>query len=435
MKTHRVTEKPKAGPAAATALVVASMIGTGVFTSLGFQLYDYQVAPPILMLWIVGGITALCGALCYAELASFLLKSGGEYHYLSEIYHPSFGFMSGLLSAVVGFAAPTALCALALGGYVHASFTAVPAQAVAVAVILLGTAAHSVSSSTSARVQTAATTLKLLLILSFLIAAALLPGKGDIEWWQPVSQTQRAMLEPTFSAALLYVFYAYSGWNAAVYGLEEWDRPEKTVRRALIGGTLIVTLLYVALNAAFLHAAPKAELTGVLEVGHVAAVSLFGTSVAKWISMLLAVGLCASVSAMLWAGPRVLGAMGKDLPALRWFAPTNGVPTHALMFQSLLALALVGVGNFGELLTYTQVGLTLATLLSVFGIFILRRRLPYCLLKSTIPLYPLPPILFLCMTLLVVVVSIIHQPWPAISGVLTAVVCALLWIPFNQRPS
>lgn len=428
-------KKPKAGSAAATALVVASMIGTGVFTSLGFQLLDYQVAPPILMLWIVGGITALCGALCYAELASFLPKSGGEYHYLSEIYHPSFGFMSGLLSAVVGFAAPTALSALAIGRYVHASFPMISCQAVAMIVILLGTAAHSISSSTSAHMQTAATALKLLLILSFLTAAALLPGKGDIAWWQPIGQTQRAMLEPTFAAALLYVFYAYSGWNAAVYGLEEWDRPEKTVRRALVGGTLIVMLLYIALNAAFLHAAPKADLTGMLEVGHVAAVSLFGSSVAKWISLLLAIGLCASVSALLWAGPRVLGTMGREMPALRWFAPSRGVPTRALMFQSLLALALVAVGNFEILLTYTQVGLTLATSLTVFGIFILRRRLPYRLLKSTIPLYPLPPILFLCMTALVVVVSLFRQPWPTLSGLLTAVVCALLWIPFNNRIS
>ncbi len=430
-----MSDKPKAGSAAATALVVASMIGTGVFTSLGFQLLDYQVAPPILMLWIIGGLIALCGALCYAELASLLPKSGGEYHYLSEIYHPAFGFMSGLLSAVVGFTAPTALSALAIGGYVHASFEAIPAPAVAVGVILLGTAAHSFSTSTSARVQTAATALKLLLILSFLIAAALLPGKGDIVWWQPVGLTQRAMLEPTFAGALLYVFYAYSGWNAAVYGLEEWDRPEKTVRRSLIGGTLLVMLLYVALNAAFLHAAPKAELTGVLEVGHVAAVSLFGASVAKWISMLLALGLCASVSALLWAGPRVLGAMGRDLPALRWFAPVHGLPTRALRFQAGLALALVAIGNFDQLLTYTQVGLTLATSMSVFGIFILRRRVPYNLHKSTIPLYPLPPILFLCMTAVVVVVSLLHQPWPAVSGVLTAVVCALLWIPFNKRRS
>jgi APA family basic amino acid/polyamine antiporter len=428
-------EKPKAGSSAATALVVASMIGTGVFTSLGFQLLDYQAAPPILMLWIVGGLTALCGALCYAELASLLPRSGGEYHYLGEIYHPAFGFMSGLLSAMVGFAAPTALSALALGGYVHASFPVIPVQAVAVVVILLGTVAHSVSTSTSARVQTVATALKLLLILSFLIAAALLPGKGDITWWQPVGLTQRAMLEPAFASALLYVFYAYSGWNAAVYGLEEWDRPEKTVRRALIGGTFLVMLLYVALNAAFLHAAPIAELRGVQEVGHAAAVSLFGSPVAKWISMLLAAALCASVSAMLWAGPRVLAAMGRDLPTLRWFAPVAGVPTRALLFQAGFALVLVAVGNFESLLTYTQVGLTLATSLSVFGIFILRRRLPYSLQKSTIPLYPLPPILFLGVTGLVVVVSLIHRPWPAITGVLTAMVCALLWIPFNKRPS
>jgi APA family basic amino acid/polyamine antiporter len=421
-------EKRHAGAASATALVVANMIGTGVFISLGYQLVDFHAAPPILLLWIIGGLIALCGAYSYAELAAALPRSGGEYHFLSALYHPSLGFMAGLLSAVVGFAAPTAVTALALGGYLQRSFPGVPADATAVAVILLGAASHALSARTSARVQVASTALKLTLIGAFLVAALILPGHGDIRW-RPEIADLGEIARPAFASALLFVFYAYSGWNAAVYGLEEWHEPQRTVKRALIGGTLLVLVLYVALNAAFLRAAPAGELRGVPEIADVAARSLFGPAAARWTSALLALGLFSSVSALLWAGPRVLGTMGRDVRALRGFAPENGVPLRALGFQTALALAFVCLGRLDTLVTYTQTGLTLCSALAVAGVFVLRRR------GIGRRLHPLPPLIFLAMTGFVIVQSLVKTDsrGPALAGLATAACCALLWFPLHPK--
>src|SRR5215471_17460806 len=106
----------------ACSIVIANIIGTGIFTSLGFQLTNIQSGFALLMLWVIGGIAALCGALCYGELAAALPRSGGEYHFLSKIYHPALGFMAGFVSATVGFAAPVALAAMAFGQYFNGVF-------------------------------------------------------------------------------------------------------------------------------------------------------------------------------------------------------------------------------------------------------------------------------------------------------------------------
>jgi basic amino acid/polyamine antiporter, APA family len=422
----------RAGSFAATALVVASMVGTGVFTSLGFQLVDLNSAPQILFLWALGGVIALCGALCYAEVAAALPRSGGEYHFLGKLYHPSLGFMAGMLSATAGFAAPTAITALAFGEYLHETIPLLPVKIAAAAVVLAGSAAHAIGTRTSARVQVAATVLKLALIAVFIVAAWWLPGKGDIRWKVDLPADLDAIVQPAFAVALLFVFYAYTGWNAAVYGLEEWQRPEVTVRRALIGGTLVVAVLYVALNASFLHAAPVAELRGKVQVGHVASVSLFGTEAARTTSGFFALGLFASVSALLWAGPRVLGAMGKDLRALRFFAPRHEVPHAALIFQAGLALLLIFTSSFRDLITMTQIGLTLSTSLVVGGCFLLRRHHPELPRPVKVPAYPLPPLIFLAMSGFVIGRSAIADPVPTLTGLAISAIFAVLWFPLQR---
>lgn len=415
------------GTAAATSLVVANMIGTGVFVSLGYQLVDFHSAPPIMMLWLVGGVVALCGALSYVALASQLPRSGGEYHFLGTIYHPSLGFMAGLLSAIVGFGVPTAITALAMGGYLSRAWPAIPPRGAAAVVILLGTMAHGLSARTSGRVQFCSTLLKLTLIGVFLVAAAVLPGKGDIRWHFVPSEDFAQMLKPAFATAIFFVFYAYSGWNAAVYGLEEWREPERTVKRSLVGGTLLVTVLYIGLNAAFLSAAPLAALSGEREIAHVAAAALFGPQTGRLVSGLFAVGLFASVSALLWAGPRVLGAMGRDIRALRFFSSSEGAPVRSLAFQCLFALVLVLAGDFEFLITFTQTGLTLCTFLSVFGLFVLKFRgcpIP----ASTV----VPALIFVAFTGFIIVRLFSADPLPAVSGILTAIACALLWFPLQR---
>ncbi|WP_367870152.1 amino acid permease [Luteolibacter sp. Populi] len=420
-----------AGAFAATALVVASMVGVGVFTSLGFQLIDLDSAPQILFLWTLGGLLALCGAFCYAEVAALLPKSGGEYHFLRTIYHPSLGFMAGMLSAFAGFAAPTAITALAFGEYLHKAWGGISVQHAAALVILLGTAAHAVSTRTSARVQVAATSLKLVLILTFIAAAWLLPGKGDIRWTLDLKTDAAAVIQPAFAVALLYVTYSYTGWNAAVYGLEEWNEPQRTVPRALLWGTVLVAVLYVSLNASFLHAAPVAALRGQEAVGHIASTSLFGAEAARMVSGLFAVGLFASASALLWAGPRVLGAMGRGMRSLSFFAPRRDVPHLALLFQTTVALILVFAAGLRDLMEVTQIGLTLCTSMVVAGCMVLRVRSPELPRPVKVPLYPLPPLLFLTMAGFVIVYSAVKHPTTTLAGAGVAVFFAVIWFPLK----
>jgi APA family basic amino acid/polyamine antiporter len=201
----------------------------------------------------------------------------------------------------------------------------------------------------------------------------------------------------------------------------------------LIGGTLVVTVLYVALNASFLRAAPVEELRGKVEVGHVASVSLFGPEAARAVSGFFALGLFASVSALLWAGPRVLGAMGKDLRALRFFAPRQEVPHAALIFQAGLALLLIFTTDFRELITTTQIGLTLCTSLVVGGCFLLRLRHPGLPRPVKVPLFPLPPLIFLAMSGFVIGRSAIADPGPTLTGLAITAGFALLWFPLQRH--
>jgi APA family basic amino acid/polyamine antiporter len=289
---------------------------------------------------------------------------------------------------------------------------------------------------TSARLQTVATALKLALVLGFILAAFLKTGHGDIRWEIQPKADLEIIGSPAFAVALLFVFYAYSGWNAAVYMLEELQDAKRTVSRALVWGTLLVMGLYVLLNAAFLKAAPVADLAGVTEVGHVAAQALFGEGAARWFSGLLSLGLVATVSALVWAGPRVLEVMGRDFHALRILAAKNrhGIPVAATLILSGLALVFVLMGSFSRLLTYTQFALTLCAFLTVLGVFIVRRRPPVegafrC------PLDPLPPLVFLAMTGFVMVRSLVAEPGPTLAGMATVLLAWLCYFPLRQARS
>jgi APA family basic amino acid/polyamine antiporter len=416
------------------ALVVASMVGTGVFTSLGYQVRDIPSGPALMLVWALGGLLALCGALCYAELGSALPRSGGEYHFISILYHPSLGWTAGLLSAVIGFAAPTALAALAVGRYAHRALDFITAQGISVAALLFVTVGHLVTLKTSAVLQTVSTLLKLTLITGFVIASFSMPGAGDVRWKFDPATDFDIILRPTFAIALLFVFYAYSGWNAAVYILDEIHDVRRTLSRALMAGTVLVTILYLLLNAAFLKSAPMGALAGVTEVGHVAAVSLFGEGAARWFSGFLSLGLIATVSALVWAGPRVLNVMGHDFPALRPLSRRNRhrIPVTATLVQSSLALVFIVVGDFEKLLTYTQFGLTLCSFLTVAGIFILRRRFPVEGGNFRCPWFPLPPLIFLAMTAFVMIRSFIAEPIPTLAGLGTILLAWLLYFPLKR---
>jgi APA family basic amino acid/polyamine antiporter len=392
----------------ATAIVVANMIGTGVFTSLGFQLVTTSNTWSILLLWVLGAVMALCGAVSYAELGTHLIRSGGEYHFLSESYHPLIGYLSGWVSLTIGFAAPVALAGMALGEYTT-SYLGISAAGIAISVVLLMTIFHSISIRTSSQVQNLTTVVKLLLILGFILAGFwLTPSATGFEWgggWQD------EIFLPAFAVSFVYVTFSYSGWNAAAYIVEEIKEVQKNLPRALVLGTLLVSILYVLLNVVFLRQSPVRELAGQLEVGQVVAINMFGEAGGQLISMAIGLMLISSVSAMIWAGPRVTQVMAEDHRLWRWFAgkKKGEIPLRATWLQTLITLVLIATGTFEQVLIYSGFVLQLFAALAVGAVFIIRIKATESQgFKS--PLYPLPQLLFILLSIWVLTYLLYAQP-------------------------
>jgi basic amino acid/polyamine antiporter, APA family len=402
----------------AVAIVIANMIGTGVFTSLGFQLLDIQSGFPLLMLWAVGGLTALCGALTYAELGAALPRSGGEYNFLSRIYHPGVGFVSGWVSATIGFAAPSALVAITFGSYLSAVFTDINPVAAACILVVLLTAVHCTNHRNSGEFQLVFTTVKVLAILTFCMLALWLVDEPQPLTLTPVAGDSELMLGAAFAVSLIYVNYAYTGWNAATYLTSELDDPQRYLPRILVSGTVVVLLLYLLLNYTFLTVAPIEAMAGKLEIGYIAAVHAFGDTGGKVMGLVLAMLLISTVSAMIIAGPRVLQVIGEDFPVFGWFARTNqdGIPMIAIITQSGLTLFFILTATFESILLFSGFTLAINSLLTVAGVYVLRWREAPLTHHYRTPLYPVTPAIFLALTLWTLIYIFRQQPEEALWG-------------------
>jgi APA family basic amino acid/polyamine antiporter len=393
------------------------MIGTGVFTTLGLQAAQVPDGAALLLLWALGGMVALCGALSYAELAAALPRSGGEYHFLSRIYHPALGQLAGWVSVTVGFSAPVALAAMALGRYAGAAIPLDPIF-IAVPTLLAVTSLHAFNPQAGSAFQVAATLVKVAVIVFFVLAGL---AAGTVSGSLPPAPTASS-LESIFSApfalSLIYVSYAYSGWNAVVYVVDEVREPQRNVPRALIQGTLVVTGLYLLLNLTFLRTTDLAELAGTVEVGVLSARNVLGERGAVAISLVLSVLLVSTISAMILAGPRVLERIGEDLPSLRFLSVRNrqGAPTRAVLLQQGLALGFILTDSFEAVLTFAGFTLTLFALFAVAGVLRLRRREPALPRPFRVPIYPLTPLLFLIVSGLSVGVVALERPLALLAG-------------------
>ncbi len=385
----------------ATCIVVSNMIGTAVFTSLHFQVGPLPSGFAILVLWLVGGVCALCGALAYGELAAALPRSGGEYHFLSKAFHPAVGFLAGWLSATVGFAAPIAAAAMAFGKYFSAAVPGSSALGLSLAISALVTLVHLRGARVGATFQNASTALKVALIVVFIVAGAFVKPVAGISF-APQPGAMDLIVSPPFAFSLVFVMYAYSGWNAATYIVGEVRDPGRNVPLAITLGTLIVAALYLALNATFLRVAPMAELgaEGKIEIGYVAAAHIFGETGGRWMAGLICLGLVASISAMTWIGPRVSMAMGEDHRLLAPLARKTkaGVPVIAMLLQFVLVATLLLRASFEQIINYVQFSLTLCSMLAVIGVFVLRVRQPDLPRPYRTWGYPVTPLVFLAIS-------------------------------------
>ncbi len=391
-----------------------------MFTSLGFQLADIRSGFALLMLWMVGGIIALCGALSYSELSAALPRSGGEYHFLSAIYHPALGFMAGFVSATVGFAAPIALAAMAFGRYFQGVSHFASPIALSFALVWINALVHLSGLRTGSLFQNLSTLLKVLLIGALIAAGLFVYPKQPIAFLPQLGDSA-AIFSGSFAVALVFVMYSYSGWNAAVYITGEIERPEKNVPHALLSGTLVVLVIYTALNAIFLATTPAAEMRAQVEVALIAGKHIFGEGGARLVGGIICLGLISTISSMTWIGPRVMMAMGEDHRPLRFLAgkDRHGIPRSAILVQLLIVNLLLLTGSFELVLLYVQFSLLLCSLLTVVGVIVLRWTRPELIRPYRVWAYPLPPLIFAAVTIWMMIHVLRSYPTESLFGVAT----------------
>jgi basic amino acid/polyamine antiporter, APA family len=431
--------KPLSGGSAvslvvATAIIVADMVGVGVFTSLGFQLKDVPSPFAILSLWTIGGIVALCGVFSYGELGAMFPRSSGEYNFLSRAYHPAFGFVAGWISATVGFAAPVALAAMAFGEYGKSVIPGAPPLALALAAVWFVSLVQLTGIRHSGSFQLVATVLKVLLITGFLIAGFVIGTPQPVSFAPHLSDIGHFTSAP-FAIGLVFVMYSFSGWNAATYIIGEMHDAEKNLPRAMLAGTLIVLVLYVALNAVFLYAAPIDKLSGQLDVARIAGGYIFGETGGRIVGAMICVGLISSISAMMWIGPRVMMTMGEDIRALKLFARKTGqgAPINAILFQLAVATLMLFTRSFEAVLDFIQFALLFCSFFTVLGVIKLRITRADLVRPYRAWGYPVTPAVFLLVTFFMMYYLARERPLQSFFGFLIMVSGLLIYVFFRKQ--
>jgi len=380
----------------AASFVIASMIGTGVFTSLGYQLIDIQSIFPLIMLWVIGGIIALCGALSYSELATLYPRSGGEYHLLSMIIHPSIGFAAGIVSATVGFTAPSVLAAMALGNYMSPLIPFIDPIIIASVVIISIHFLHMINIRWGIIFQDSFTLIKIGLIFFFIIFGVFVENNAQISM-VPAFDDMKIILSPEFAISLIWVSYAYTGWNSAVYVAGEIEKPKINIPKSMIVATMFVTVLYLLLNYIFLYTTPIDLMIGKVEVGFIAGQQIFGHFGGKLISLGISILLLSTISSYVYIGPRIMHAMGEDHKTLGILSVknTDGIPFISLWIQLIISIIFILTSTFEQVLLYAGISLIVTTVLTVIALFVLRITEPNLKRTYKVPGFPIIPSLYL----------------------------------------
>lgn len=381
MTTTLVPTSKPFGVWSGVGLVVANMVGAGVFLSTGFMAQS-MTPGAILLAWLVGGVLALSGARAYAEVARLVPKGGGEYRYLTELLHPAFGYLAGWGSLVLGFSAPVAVDALAAGAFARALWPAVEPRWVAAGLVVGLTAAHAVGLRSSTRLQNGLVVLKVLLVVGF-VGVTAAAGTLAPPAWVPASPT--ATPATTFIESLFYIAFAYSGWNAAVYASDEFGDPARDVPRAMLIGCAGVTALYLVVNYLFVaNLTPQqsavvfsyksfASLDAQFEqvtLGQAVLGSLLGPAAAKVMSAVMLLLFVSAMSAMTVVGPRVYAAMARDGFLPRGLAGSvDGPPVGALLLQGAIALVVLFTHELRTTLTNVGAVLVFFAALTAAGLF------------------------------------------------------------------
>ena len=402
----------------AASFVIASMIGTGVFTSMGYQLLDIQSIFPLMMLWIIGGIIALSGVLSYSELSTALPRSGGEYHFLSYILHPSIGFAAGIVSATVGFTAPAVLAAIALGEYLSSIFPFL--DRIVIASVVLGGLhlIHMTNLRLGIIFQDSFTGIKIGIILVFICfgffidkpqSISLLPLDGDF----------KIILSSSFAVNLVWVSYAYTGWNSVIYISGEIKNPKLNISKAMFLSTCFVMLLYILLNYIFLYTTPINSMIGKVDIGYIVGTKIFSEKGAKIIGLCISILLLSTVSSYVYIGPRIIQIMGEDHEIIKFFKFKNNkqIPINAFCLQLFLSFLFIMTSSFEQVLMYAGISLIITTTLTIISLFVLRVKKPNLHRPYKVWGYPITPLIFLIINIYILYNSFLESMIESLIGI------------------
>jgi len=419
----------KIGWRTAAGLVLSNMIGTGVFTSLGFQVVHTQNTWSIIILWTLGGFIGLIGAFTYAELGTHFKESGGDYIFLSRLIHPFAGYIYAWISLIIGFAAPIAIAAMAMTSYLSGFGGGIFNNWFGIGVILILTAVHSVSIRQSGLFQDVSTLIKLIFVIVLIVIGIIYlpPVDNALDFnggWG------KELIMPGFAVSLIYVTYAFTGWNSAAYIVDEIDDPRKNLPKALILGVLICVVLYVLLQLVFLKHASLSQLEGNVEVATIAFNNIFNEGGAHWVSIFIAIQLLATISGYLWVGSRITFALAKENSLWRILASKNakGIPVRALWAQGIIAALLTLTGTFEQVMLYASFVLQLMGTLTIISIFWLKPKAEN--FKS--PFRPFLQIIYILFSIWVLGFMLYEQPYESAIGLLIVLAGGISYL-FNKQ--
>ncbi len=433
-------------------VVVASMVGVGILTTSGFTVASVHSHQWAWMLWTIGGLLAVCGALTQAELVSRIPESGGDYVILKAAYGPLCGFLSGWLSMVLGFAGPIAASSKAAARYLLASLqeSSQPVSQLAVSLIataIVGAMAwlHSRDFDRSSRTQSVTTLVKIGLLTVFVVVGLTIgtrrhafpadwPGKIDVS------------LVSVSMTSLIYISYAFTGWNGIGFIAGEVRNPRRNLPLSIFLGTGIVLAIYLGCNLVYSLAWTAPELQKLAEekgfdalapIAELSARRLFGDGTANVISFVVFLMLIASVSAYVLTGARILQAMGQARHFPRWAAVKNahGVPTRATILQSAIALCFVWSASLESIIVVSSIGLAVFSMLTISTIFSYRNRAIGVEPSFLCPLYPVVPLIFLIGTGALTAVTAWNKPDEGLASlgcVVVGVVAFYAWSWVNR---
>jgi APA family basic amino acid/polyamine antiporter len=452
--SHKALQR-NAGPFLAICLIIANVIGSGIYTTPGFLARDLRTPFAVLAVWIIGAVLAFAGALSYCELGAMFPEAGGEYVYLREAFGPLFGFLTGWASFVAGFSAPIGAATIGFAAYLshflpglspenilwkssfgRFSLHISAGQIVALAVLWMLSLSHISGVRRGGQLQVLLTAIKVAAIVS-LIVLGLLLGKGD--WGNLYSSAPGILPAGVFSngaVSLVFVLFSFSGWNAAAYIAGEIREPRKTLPLALIGGTAAVTVIYLGLNVVFLYALGIQGMSGVLQVGEKASLVLFGPAATHVVAAMMAGSILASASAMIIAGPRVYFAMAKDglfFKSAGTIHPAYRSPSASILWQAAWVSVLILSSAFEPLIVYSGFVLVLFSSMAVAAVVVLRARFPERPRPFRVPFYPWTPLIFIVFSLWILTYTLQARPVESASGVATVLAGLPLYFYWSRK--